>query len=386
MGKIGICACYDTFNYGSMLQTMATLKQLEIMGYEYEIINYSRKLTVDLLFRSIGRIPEELHERIIKKKKQKQMSAHPNIKVAIQQRNSCFKDFIETHFVDKLSEPCDTYKQLQIIATHYDAVLVGSDQLWTPRGYSTGFYNLMFVPDEIPKLAYATSFGVSSIPENKKGIAKRFLNRMNYISVRELCASEIVNELTGRDVPTVVDPTLLFSGDEWKKMVGERHILNYKYIFCYFLGNNPEQRREVEKLQQETGYKIVCIPHLDEFIEEDVEFGDEQLFNVGPAEFVNLIRHAEYICTDSFHGSVFSILNHKQFITFNRFKASDTNSRNSRIDSLFKQTDLQDRRFNGNLIDSIQCPIAYEQVEDSLIEMRKKSLDYLEKALGNTVK
>lgn len=386
MGKIGICACYDTLNYGSMLQTMATLKQLEMMGYEYEIINYSRKLTVDLLLRSIGRIPEELNERIIKKKKQKQMSAYPNIKVAIQQRNSCFRDFIETHFEDKLSEPCDTFKQLQVIARRYDAVLVGSDQLWTPRGYSTGFYNLMFVPDEIPKLAYATSFGVNSIPENKKGIAKRFLDRMNYISVRELRASEIVNELTGRCVPTVVDPTLLFNGDEWKKMVGEKPILNYKYIFCYFLGNNPEQRREVEKLRKETGYKVVCIPHLDEFIEEDVEFGDEQLFNVGPAEFVNLIRYAEYICTDSFHGSVFSILNHKQFITFNRFKTSDTNSRNSRIDSLLKQTNLQDRRFNGNLIDSIQRPIAYEYVEDSLTEMRKKSLDYLEKALGSTVK
>lgn len=384
MGKIGVCACYNSFNYGSMLQTLATLKQLENMGYEYEIINYTKKLTLDLLIRSLDRIPSEISERLTKRRKQKQMAAYPDLVKSIGQRNMCFDQFVGTYFADKLSVPCHTFAQLQTQAKQYDAVLVGSDQLWTPRGYSTGFYNLLFVPDEVPKLAYATSFGVSSIPNNKKAIAQKFLKRMDHISVRELRASEMVKELTGRDVPTVVDPTLLFNGTDWGQMIENKKVITeYPYIFCYFLGNNPEQRKEVEKLQKETGYKIVFIPHLDEFIESDLNFGDKQLFDVGPAEFVNLIRHAEYVCTDSFHGSVFSILHHKQFVTFDRFRAGDANSRNSRIDSLLSQTGLQGRRFDGNLIEQIQKPINYEEVENCLAQMRGKSVNYLKTAMQN---
>ena len=103
--------------------------------------------------------------------------------------------------------------------------MVGSDQLWVPKGYSTGFFNLLFVPENVPKLAYATSFGVSEIPKNKRKAAKYFLNRMDYISVRELRASEMIKELTGREVPTVVDPTILFTGEEWKEIITEKKVV-----------------------------------------------------------------------------------------------------------------------------------------------------------------
>ena len=196
----------------------------------------------------------------------------------------------------------------------------------------------------------------------------------------------MIKELTGREVPTVVDPTILFTGEEWKEIITEKKVVeNEKYIFCYFLGNNPEQRLEVEKLKKATGYKIVFIPHLDEFIESDIKFGDKQLYNVGPEEFVNLIRNAEYVCTDSFHGSVFSILNHKKFVTFNRFKTTDRNSRNSRIDSLLQQTNLSERRYDGNLVEQIVKDIDYDKVESRLTKMREKSEDYLEMALKSIV-
>lgn len=384
MKTIGICACYDSRNYGSMLQTFATLQQIENMGFNYEIINYTKKLTFDLLIRSIGRIPDELMQRFALRKERKELAKYPVIISSLDKRSKCFTKYIEEHFSEKLSAPSDTFAQLRIQAKKYEAVMVGSDQLWTPRGYSTGFYNLMFVPDEITKISYATSFGVSSIPENKRVAARKFLRRIDFISVREIRASEIVYELIDRKVPTVVDPTLLFNSDQWDKLIEKKDVISeFPYIFCYFLGNNPSQREEVKKLKKETGYKIVFIPHLDEFIESDVSFGDIQLFDVGPNEFVNLIRNAEYICTDSFHGSVFSILNHKQFITFNRFKDSDSNSRNSRIDSLLSQTELKDRRFNGDLISQMQQPIDFEKVECCLEKMRKKSNDFLNNVMKN---
>lgn len=127
------------------------------------------------------------------------------------------------------------------------------------------------------------------------------------------------------------------------------------------------------------------IPHLDEFISSDMGFGDEQLFEIDPEGFVNLIRKAEFICTDSFHGSVFSILNHKRFITFERFKNDDKNSRNSRIISLLSQTGLTDRRFQGDILSQMFKPIDYNLVEEKIEEMRKKSLEYLSDALLQSV-
>ena len=338
-----------------------------------------------MLLRSLDRIPEEIRTRVRRKNKNKKMDTYPEIKDSIKIRNSYFDNFRKSRFT-KVSKPYNTFKELQNAAKNYSAVLVGSDQLWVPKGYSTGFFNLLFVPENVPKLAYATSFGVSEIPKNKRKAAKYFLNRMDYISVRELRASEMIKELTGREVPTVVDPTILFTGEEWKEIITEKKVVeNEKYIFCYFLGNNPEQRLEVEKLKKATGYKIVFIPHLDEFIESDIKFGDKQLYNVGPEEFVNLIRNAEYVCTDSFHGSVFSILNHKKFVTFNRFKTTDRNSRNSRIDSLLQQTNLSERRYDGNLVEQIVKDIDYDKVESRLTKMREKSEDYLEMALKSIV-
>lgn len=378
---IGVCCEYDHKNYGSMLQTFATLEKLNRMGYDYEIINYSRKLTLDLLLKSLDRIPEEIRDRIKRYKKKNSMQKNPDIYKSVKVRHECFNSFRDKHFY-KMSKVNNSFAELHENAKSYSAVLVGSDQLWVPKGYSTGFFNLLFVPDEVRKVAYATSFGVSNIPANKIKIAQKFLNRIEQISVRELRASEMVKDLIGREVPTVVDPTILFTGEEWKELIPVCPIIgDEKYIFCYFLGNNPEQRREVEKLKEATGYKIVFLPHLDEFVESDINFGDYQLYNIGPEEFVNLIRHAEYVCTDSFHGSVFSILNHKKFVTFNRFNTNDPNSRNSRIDSLFFQTGLEKRRYNGNLIEQITKEIDYQSAEEKITKMRSVSEEYLENAL-----
>lgn len=383
MGKIGVCACYNTKNYGSMLQSLATGEMLEKLGYPYEFIRYTRKPTVGLILKSLDRIPEMIKGKRLNAERQRALSKYPEVASGIKRRNACFDSFMNQTFTN-MSPAYDTLKQLTQAAKEYDAVMVGSDQLWRPEGYSTGFYNLMFVPDEVPKIAYATSFGVSQIPEKKKKIAKTFLNRIDHISVRELRASEMIKELIGRDVPTVVDPTLLFTGEEWKKIIPSKTIVDEKYIFCYLLGSNPQHRTWVEELKKQTGYKIVTIPHLDEFVESDIAFGDHQLYDVGPAEFVNLIRNAEYVCTDSFHGTVFSILNHKQFVTFNRFAEGSRNSRNSRIESLLSQTGLEKRRMirkEQNIVNLVLAELDYEGVDAKLNQMRSRSVDYLRGAL-----
>ena len=102
---------------------------------------------------------------------------------------------------------------------------------------------------------------------------------------------------------------------------------------------------------------------------------------MGPEEFVNLIRHARYVCTDSFHGSVFSILYHKQFISFNRY-GDGMNSRNSRLDTLFRNIGI-DRRFHGDLFTEITSEIDYDAVDDKLEVLRRRSDRFIRRALSN---
>ena len=382
MKKIGLCICYDTKNYGSMLQARATCEVVSLLGYDYEINRYTRKKTIGLFFRSIGRIPGEMKKWLLRRKKKKILNKYPEIKEGIARREECFESFITDYF-NKVSLSCDTFSQLKTLSRKYDAVLVGSDQLWRPEGYSTGFYNLLFVPDEIPKISYATSFGTNDIPNNKKRAAKKFLNRFSAISVRELQGSQIVKQLTGKTVPTTLDPTLLFTSTEWKRNLKKVETKDRgKYIFCYFLGDNSEHRKQALKLKELTGYKIITIPHLDEVVEGDFSFGDEQLFNIDPVGFFYLIEGADYILTDSFHGTVFSILNRKKFITFNRYTEQSKNSRNSRIDSLFTLLKLQARLYNGQ-IENIFNEIEYNSVESRLDDFRDQSISYLKQALSS---
>ena len=127
--------------------------------------------------------------------------------------------------------------------------------------------------------------------------------------------------------------------------------------------------------------RIVALRHVDEYLECDETFGDECPYDVNPLEFVQLIKNAEYVFTDSFHCSVFSILFNKQFVTFYRFNNTSKNSRNSRIDSLFELFGLKDRLYNGNLIDQADGEIDFDNVNRKVEKLRQESLNFLKQAL-----
>jgi hypothetical protein len=312
-------------------------------------------------------------KRNIGKKKHKEFAKSDCI------RAQAFEKFRDSNF-DNFSKVIINYDELCDYAKKFDSVVVGSDQLWLPAGLDTNFFNLMFVPENINKIAYAASFGVSKIPATQTNKTIHYLKRIEHISVREHSGQKLIKELTGREVPVIVDPTLVIEKDVWDSNIPNERIYREDYIFCYFLGNNPQHREEAKKLSENTGLKIVTLRHMDEFIDLDESFGDYAPYDVGPGEFVNLIRHATYVCTDSFHGSVFSIINHKQFVSFNRYGENSKNSRNSRLDSLFGQLGIE-RRFKGNIIDDMMKEIDYDTVEQNLLRLRVFAEDYIKDAL-----
>lgn len=381
--KIGLCVVLYNNNFGSMLQAYATMKTLEDLGYEYELIRYKKKYTPLFALKSIPRIfnPITISDKKLIIQKKLLMLFHKDIKEANQIRNKMFEKFRKEHFTH-YADWSNGYEELKKAGKKYDAYLVGSDQLWSPSGLATNFYNLMFVDDEKLKISYASSFGVKKIPKYQRKRTKQYLERIQYISTRENSGKNIVKELTGRDVPVVLDPTLLFDQEKWKKVIEDKNMYNDEYIFAYFLGPNPEHREAVKKLAKEKKLRVVTIRHMDQYVEADNNYGDYAPYEVGPVEFVNLIRNAKYICTDSFHGMVFSIIHHKQFLVFNRYSDQAKDSKNSRIDSLCENLKLQARRYKGD-INIIDENINYRDVDEKLNEFRKNSINYLKKALEN---
>ena len=380
-GLIGACLEIKNNNYGSMLQSFATQKMLDEYGVRYELLAYKKKLTPLFILKSLPRLLNRViwQDKLNEKRKQKFLKKHPELNKGVQERTQVFNQFRESNFL----APIKTYYgygELKKQSNNYSAFLAGSDQLWSPSGLPTNFYNLMFTYDDAVRISYASSFGVKKIPWYQRRRTRNYLNRIQFISCREESGSKIVKDLTDRDVPVVADPTILFNGNEWEQMLPSERVQEGKYIFSYILGTDKKYRDEVLKLSKETGLPIVSI---HQYVDADLGFGDVEIADAGPTEFVNLIRNAEYVCTDSFHGSVFSILCHRKLVIFNRYSDNSSSSKNTRIDSLCSKLELVDRRFSGDIIKDANGEIDYTSIDKKLETIRQESRNYLEKAFDS---
>ena len=380
---IGVCIKYFHENYGGMLQAYATVSMLEARGLDYELIQYEKKRTPIGVIKSLPRLLNgvllnDKYEAFLKKKGMKQ---HPEFAKNDAIRMKAFHKFKEVHFT-KLSPVFKGYDALCNGARRYSAVITGSDQLWSPAGLPTNYYNLQFVPDDIRKISYASSFGVKNIPWYQKKRTAAFLNRIDFISMRENRGSDIVKELTGKDVPTILDPVFMFDKEGWEKLIPVKREITEPYIFAYFLGETAEHRKAVENAARKLGCKIVALRHLDQYVPNDENFGDIALYDVAPDRFLNLLRGASYICTDSFHGSCFSIIHRIPFVIFNRYAEESKHSKNSRIDTLCGNLGLQDRRYNEKtmLDKQLMTSIDWDVVKDKLMNLKCDTDIYLDKA------
>ena len=383
---IGVCIKYFHENYGGMLQAYATTAILEEKGLNYELIRYKKKLTPMGIVRSLPRLLNRVllndkYEAFLKKQG---LRAHPEFSQNDKIRMAQFEKFKEEHFT-KLSPVLEGYEALCEGARRYSAVITGSDQLWSPAGLPTNFYNLMFVPEDIRKISYASSFGVKTIPWYQKTRTAAYLNRLDHISMRENRGAEIVQELTGKKVLTVLDPVLMFDKSGWEKMVPVQKEIEEPYLFAYFLGKNPEYREAVKQAAEKLGCKVVALRHLDQYVPEDENFGDFAPYDVSPDRFLNFLRGAEYVCTDSFHGFCFSIIHGKQVIVFNRYSNASKVSKNSRIDTLCQMFGLQERRYCRHMAldEQLRKEIDYPKVQGIVNERKTEAYRYLQEALSD---
>lgn len=385
--KIGLAIVTYKDNYGSALQSYTTQEIVRQLGYQTEIFDIngvSGKIMRNKVIFYLRRLFEQdefsyVFEKAKSKFKKDNANQYAkNMRI----RHEVYKKFYNDYF--EFGSKVSSWDELTSESEKYSSVLVGSDQLWRPSNIAGRYFTLEFVPDNVNKIAYSTSFGVSVLPKYQHKQASEFLSRIEYLSVRENTGQKLVKDLTGRDIPVVCDPTMLFDAEQWMSIQSEEPIIKEDYILTYFMGHNPQHREFAKELKKKTGYKIIGLLHGSVYIAEDENYVDLAPYDIGPAEFINLIRNAKFMCTDSFHGTVFSILNSTSFFAFRRYEETSGFSTNDRMHTLLEWTGFTNRMLNGN-----------EQIDDGLLEIpnfeyalqevekkRKMSLEYLKNALA----
>lgn len=283
-------------------------------------------------------------------------------------RKTCFIEFnnqyitctTKTYFCNlstnglRNSDSCDLY-------------CAGSDQIWNPYLGRSGMFNYLGFADYDRTFSYAASFGIEEIPEEHKEAVRKGLNHIKFISVREDSGKRIVEELTGRtDVQVLVDPTMLLTTQEWDAVAEKpQKKLPEKYLLTYFLGRVSQERRQaVEKKAAELGCETIWL--MDK---------DSPFYAIGPGHFVYLIKHARMVCTDSFHGSVFSFLYEKPLAIFDREGSGE--NMGSRIRTLADKFQLEDCLVKNNSIPDV-LEADYSAGYAALEEERKKSKAFLD--------
>lgn len=272
MKKIGLAVCYDTKNFGSQLQVLATVKKVEELDCKPEIIRYKKKITPTFIVQTIPRLfnISFVKSKLFGNQKDKALKSKPFYQKQVQQRNQRFNAFVDKYFAPLFSESYGGWETLVAkCKKNYDAFLCGSDQLWLPNNLGSHFYTLEFAPDNKPKIAYATSFGVSQIPDGQKKATAKYLNRFQHLSTRELAGQKYVqSDLKDtfkkiRQELITSDKTVLFVGTPCQVegllyYLGKKereHLLTIDLV-CYGVPSPGLYKEWIQDIAQKHGSKV----------------------------------------------------------------------------------------------------------------------------------
>lgn len=378
MKTIGIITYHHYYNYGTMLQALALQEKVEQLGYQAELIDFKQDNSLsryEMLKLRIKRMPVYIKER-------KKYRALADSREKIKEKNELFEQFYKTYLhVGK--KKYTTTQQLMENPPVYDGYVVGSDQTWNPFvANSPEAFFLPFVENKSKKGSYGPSLAVKSLSDEKGKEYRKKLSNFSFLSCREQDGAQLLSRITQKEVKCVLDPTLLLSAKEWGKYC-EFEIPKEPYILVYFLGEKSEHRRAVEKIQKLTNWKIISLPAA--YLE--MENNDYKKVWGGPKEFLSLIRGAALICTDSFHGTMFSINFQRNFFSFCKSSDSEESSENSRLYSALNIFGLSNRIIhNMDNLTAEDISIDYKNVIPILEEQRRDSIEYLENMLFEMTK
>lgn len=323
MNKVGILTIHDANNYGSVLQAYATQQIFTNENTKGIIIDYK-----------CPSIKNEYGLSLIRSKKTPIEKAKALLQVGIQYKSSIKFDAFKNNFFNLI--PFD-----ELCEDEFYTFIVGSDQVWNYKiTDSDATYLLDFVKNSNKKNSFSSCFGIESLPQEVVPMYKNYLSSFRYLTVRDNNSKRLLYELTGKNVERILDPTMLLPTSLWLTMINT--VCDYgNYILVYQIAHSQQLVSFAEHLSQKTGYRIISIKgSLRQ------RFNAKYIWDAGPQEFISLIYNASYVITNSFHGTVFSIIFNKQFYTGLLPKALE--HVNSRLIDLLEQFQLEKRIIGKN--------------------------------------
>ena len=341
--RIGLITYHHSVNYGAMLQCYATVRALQQLGHQVELINVRQEE---------GRSNFPVFYFKLKALKRFRQRYYP----------------LET-------EEFHTIEELQSSNLDYDCLVVGSDQVWNPDISKDKciVYFLDFGGEKIKRVSYASSFGLTEWPEGKMNLLpkiKRALSRFDAISVRESDGVKLLSEVFGLDGKVVVDPTMLH--DNYNEITGP--IANNGKVVAYLLNRTPDQLKKTRDLAKQYGQRPLMISTIRPYR------GFKYVYPPSIEQWIKYIGGASLVVTDSFHGLVFSVLYKRNFVVI-----TPENGRNSRLKNLMQTLGLMDRYYND--MDDIDYKrfarenVDYDKVMVILDKQRSLSWSFLKDSL-----
>lgn len=366
MKKITVITLQNVRNYGSVLQAFATQKIFEQIGCQVDFFNYvrpnfaSKRSRIIDWTKGMGKIKKIIYIILL----------YPTFML----QDKRFKKFISL-YLNVQSEKCTTLQDFQTLNLTSDIYCTGSDQTWNSN-WNGGFLPelfLNFIPDHIKKIAYSASFGKSKLDEWEKDETRRSLRRYHVISVRESNAVDIINDLGIDGAVHVLDPTLQLNRNFWKQYAGDHPFKGRNYMLIYQLNTNSQFDRYAKEFAHRKGLKLVRFcTRIDQIIKCGKSIVVPEVL-----DFVRYIYHADFVITDSFHATAFSINVNTQFISIY------PNDFSTRLNSILQLVGLEKRHLSSYEDFSFvnAAPIDFAHANNVLEVERKRCLHFINSAI-----
>lgn len=367
--KIAYITLHKVRNYGSVLQTYATYKILKNLGHEPILIDYCSPRFIEK-----NRIDDEFRRFKNPKK------SNPIIKllfyffmsVSVKKQRKQFESFLSSEI--HRTKPYYDLESLKADPPYADVYCTGSDQVWNTR--TNGFFERPFYLDfgnpSITRIAFSASFGRTHLDEKELTPSRELLKHYSAIGVREMSGLSILKDLHIDNCVNTLDPTLILDCNEWIKMSSELPIFKEKYILVYEFNKTSNIGDYARALSLKTGLPIKRITYWY----HERHKGETCVVLPSVSEFLTLIRHAEYVITNSFHATVFSTLFQRKFAVIypKHFGV--------RLEDYLRLTGMLEQHIADPAdIGAIDKSIDYDEVYSKLEQEREKTLSFLQMAI-----
>ena len=368
--KIRTITCHDCYNFGASLQAYALQTYLESQGHDVEIIHYKP----DYLsghFNMMAVSNPVFDKPLIK---QLYLLAKFPGRLMSLKRKKVFDGFTAKYL--KLTRRYNSYKELKADAPEADAYIAGSDQIWNTlfrNGRDAAFY-LDFGPPEVKRISYAASFATPDvIPEYREFVMKE-LKGIDCISIREKTSLPLLTSLGRPDGVAVCDPVFLLDKSQWQDTIKAVSSVTKKYVLVYLTDKSAEIEWIAREIKKATGWNIYAVGGIK------AAFADRNFINAGPLEFVRLINDSQFVISNSFHATAFSLILEKNFCVVNRKEGI-----NERMKSVLADYGLETRMVN-QYSSSLVVDIDYANVNKIMHNIIMESQRWVNNAIERYTK